>query len=897
MHGVELDWDQVVGQGGDLVPLPTYAFQRERFWTEPAKPAGDAAALGLDATRHPWLGAAVSLADGDGYVLTGRLSVAEHPWLADHAVFGTILVPGTGLLEIALTAAHQAGMGRVAELTLLDPLVLAEDTAVQVQAVIHAEEITIYSRVDDAPWRRHATGTLATPGHVSEVATTPPPDAEHLDLDGFYESLAARGLDYGPAFQGLTELCRTGDTAYGLVRLADGLDPNGFGIHPALLDAALHTLFGALDDHDSVLLPFAWTGVELYATEVTELRVRVDVDGDTARVAVTSTAGQPVLHADGLVIRVATAEQIRAAETVEHLYRVDFQPIPVPEPVEAGDPADVDVVLAALDGGTPPPARLVINAPVGGPRETTGSALRTMQRILAEPRLDATELVWVTRAGDLAHAPLCGLVRAARAENPERTIRTIEVGDDATLLPHAIAASGEPEIVLRDGEIRAARLVPVAVPASVPARFDPEGSVLITGGTGELGRTVARHLVVRHGVRHLVLTSRRGPDAPGADDLVAELTAAGAISVRVVACDVGRRDDIAAVLADDTHPWTGVFHLAAALDDGLLADQSPERLDAVWQPKAGGAAHLHELTRDLDLAAFVLFSSAAGVLGGAGQSNYAAANAFLDALAGHRRAAGLAGVSLSWGLWQQAGIGLTARLGQAELARLRRQGVAALSVDQGLAALDAALALDRPHLVPLRLDRTALDRQADQIPPLLRGLIRAPRKRIGEPGPTAGGLRERLLARPAADRITLLTQLVRQAAATVLGLPDGTTLSPTQVLKELGIDSLMAVELRRHLATETGLTLPATLAFDHPTPAAIATHLLTRLALTTPNHPTPTSTPATPTTTVEPIAIVAMSCRLPGGIATPEAFWELLSTGGDAVNVFPDRWQALDVYD
>ncbi|HEU5476012.1 MAG TPA: SDR family NAD(P)-dependent oxidoreductase, partial [Actinophytocola sp.] len=823
VHGVELDWDWITGTSGP-VPLPTYAFQRERFWLDTPKSASK--------NEHPWLGTAVCLADGDGWVLTGRLSMAEHPWLADHAVFGTILVPGTALLEIALTAAHQAGADRVSELTLLEPLVLPEDTAVRIQAVIHAEEITIYSRIDDAPWRRHATGTLATPGPVPEIATTPPPDAERLDLDGFYESLAARGLDYGPAFQGLTELCRTGDTAYGLVRLPDGLDPNGFGIHPALLDAALHTLMGLRED-DTVLLPFEWTGVELYATGATELRVRVDLDGETARVAVADGAGQPVLYADGLVIRAATAEQVRAGDTVEHLYRVDFQPVTEPDQAPVADHAvDVDELLDSPSGEVP--ARLVIDAPVAPAWEATVAALRITQRVLADPRLDATELIWVTRAGDLAHAPLCGLVRAARAENPERTIRIVEVGAepaDRAVLGRALAMTGEPEIAIRDGEIRVARLVPAEVSAGVPGVLDPAGSVLITGGTGELGRTVARHLVTRHGIRHLVLTSRRGLEAPGAADLVAELTAAGAQSVQVVACDVGRRADVATVLAtaDAAHPWTAVFHLAAVLDDGLLADQSPERLDAVWQPKVDGAVHLHELTRELDLAVFVLFSSAAGVLGGAGQSNYAAANAFLDALAGHRRAAGLAGVSLSWGLWQQAGIGLTARLGQAELARLRRRGIGALTERQGLAALDAALAQPHAHLVPVRLNRSR-DNGAE-VPVLLRTLLRAPRRRTGAAAANPTGLRDRLLALPDDQRLGHLSQLVQREIATVLGRtgPDG--VGPRQVLKDLGLDSLMAVELRRRLSAETGVPLPSTLAFDHPTPVAIATLLLDKLSL------------------------------------------------------------------
>ncbi|HEU5469529.1 MAG TPA: beta-ketoacyl synthase N-terminal-like domain-containing protein, partial [Actinophytocola sp.] len=896
VHGVELDWDRILGGSGGLVALPTYAFQRERFWVQTSKTVAR--------NEHPWLGPALSLADGDGYVLTGRLSVAEHPWLADHAVFGTILVPGTALLEIALTAAHQAGADRVSELTLLEPLVLPEDTAVQVQAVIHAEEITIYSRIDDAPWRRHATGVLTGPGPVFEPDDWPVAEAEPIDLDGFYDRFAERGLDYGPAFQGLTELCRAGDTAYGLVRLPDGLNPNGFGIHPALLDAALHTLTGIRDD-GAVLLPFAWTGVELYATGATELRVRIDLDGDAVRIAVTDGAGQPVLRADRLVIRAATAEQVRAGDTAGHLYRVDFRPVAgvAPNPATGAvwvlgvdGMAKLDSLLAR-DGASPDRVIVDATAPDADPLTVTTAALLMAQRLLAEPELARAELVWVTSgavdAGDgvaeLAGAPLWGLLRAVRAEYPDRVIHLVDTDDPSDPAGIAVPA-GEPEIAIRGGEIRAARLVPVAASADGPVAFDPEGAVLITGGTGELGRLVARHLVARHGVRHLVLTSRRGPDAPGAADLAAGLTEAGARTVRVVGCDAGRRAELAAVLDAAERPWTGVFHLAAVLDDGVLAGQSPERLEAVWRPKAGGAAHLHELTRDLDLAAFVLFSSAAGVLGGAGQANYAAANAFLDALAAHRRTLGRPAVSVSWGLWQQSGIGLTARLGQAELARMRRRGVAALSAEQGLAALDAALGPDHAHLVPVRLDR-----DPDQVPALLRGLIRAPRKRLGPAGAPAG-LRERLLGLPAAERTTRLTELVRREAAVVLGMSGPDHLAAGQVLKDLGLDSLMAVELRRRLAAETGLTLPATLAFDYPTPTAIAGLLLDKLALGGPaaSRPAPARAGAVPN---EPIAIIAMACRLPGGIDSPESYWDLLADGADAIGEFPPRWEKLDVYD
>ncbi|WP_133169036.1 type I polyketide synthase [Streptomyces sp. DH-12] len=908
VQGHDLDAGRVLGEGG-LVPLPTYAFQREPYWMDTPKSSGDLRSVGLEVSDHAWLGAALGLADGDGHLFTGRLSLAEQPWLAEHAAFGTVLVPGTGLLELALTAAHHAGAERVEELTLLEPLVLPEDGAVRLQVVVSAPEagsgrrpVAVFSRPEDASdevgWRRHAAGELSEAGQAgvgdragfAELAQWPVAGAEQVSLDGFYEDFAARGLVYGPAFQGLTELWRKGNTAYGIVRLPEGQSADGFGVHPALLDAALHTLVGVREetgDDRPVFLPFEWTGVELHAAGSTELRVRITLDetGTALGVQVADPTGRPVAEVEALAIREATAEQLRSAETVEHLYHVDFRPSPLPqvqetpaggtwllgentelsEILEVRHVADVGVLLARLDDGRAAPARLVVDAtaadaPPGGDAayRLTAETLNTLRSLVGDPRLAEAELVWITRSAtgadeelrDLAHAPLWGLLRVARSEYAERVIRLIDLGgaaDDA-LLPQALALPGEPEIAIRDGEIRTARLVRATVapvtgtaeeePPRPPAAgpLSPEGSVLITGGTGELGRALACHLVREHGVRHLVLTSRRGMDAPGAAELVEELTGSGAETVQVLACDVSRREDVALALAaaDADHPWTGVFHLAGVLDDGLLATQDAERLERVWAPKAAGALHLDQLTRQqgLDLAAFVLYSSAAGVLGGAGQGNYAAANAFLDALAARRRADGLPALSLSWGLWRQAGLGLTAGLGQAELARLRRGGIGALSTRQALTALDAALGLPYSHLVPVRLELTSLQREVDNgatAPALLRNLLRAPRRRAGAATGSPSGLREQLLALPDDQRLPHLSRLVQREAATVLGLPTADGVGADQVLKDLGMDSLMAVEVRRRLSAETGLTLPSTLAFDHPTPSAIAALLLAKL--------------------------------------------------------------------
>ncbi|WP_408993638.1 SDR family NAD(P)-dependent oxidoreductase [Streptomyces europaeiscabiei] len=772
---------------------------------------------------------------------------------------------------------------------------------------------------------------------MTALAQWPVPGAERVELDGLYDRLAGQGLGYGPAFQGLRELwCKDG-VGYGLVRLPEEVGPGEFGVHPALLDAALHTLAALRSTEEAVILPFEWSDAELRSTGPGELRVRVELDEaqTSARVLAADPAGNVVVSGT-LALREATREQIRGSRSARHLYRVAFTPARALREVPhedlwvlggSGDlaralgaeaVADLAAALAGLGEDEPAPARIVVDttgAVSGGGvpdaesvRDAAAAVLAQVQGVVAEPRLAGTEVVWATRgavgeaAYDLAHAPVWGVVRVARAEYPERSVRLVDLDAgalDAELLERAIAVEGEPEIALRDGRILVARLTRTDQPDQPETpRFDPDGTVLITGGTGELGRQLATHLVHEHGIRHLVLTSRRGTHAPGTDDLITTLTQAGADTIDIHACDITDHHQTATLINSLERPLTGVFHLAGTLDDGLITTQTPQRLTEVLAPKIDGALHLHTLTTDHNLAAFVLFSSAAGILGGAGQSTYAAANTFLDALAEHRRAQGQVATSLSWGLWQQAGIGMTAHLGDAELARMRRQGVTALTTQQALHLLDTTLTGTHPHTIPVKLELGAVQRDFDrdgETRPLLRSLLRAPRRRAT--GTVEGGtLRDRLAPLSDEERGKELTALVCGEAAVVLGIADGTALGADQVLKDLGIDSLMAVELRRRLSAATGVSLPATLAFDYPTPTAIAGLLLDKLALGGASKPA-TTRRARRGTAEEPIAVVSMACRLPGGIGTPEDYWQLLVSGSDAVGSFPSRWSGLDLYD
>ncbi|WP_018568368.1 type I polyketide synthase [Streptomyces sp. PsTaAH-124] len=928
-HGAAVDFSPLLaGRPGRRVHLPTFAFQHRRYWLQAAPgAAGDVVSAGLSAAGHSLLSAVVVAPEDGGVTLTGRLSAHTQPWIADHVVQDAVFFPGTGFVELAVRAGDQVGCALLDELTLNAPLVLGAGEAVQLQVVVGGpdetgrRELGIHSRPEqagpDEPWTRHATGTLSVSAAAAPegLPEWPPRDAEPLDVSALYPDLAGAGLRYGPQFQGLTAAWRAGGDVYAEVALAEQTSADRFGLHPALLDSALHAV--ALTDAvgDEAALPFAWSGVRLHATGARTLRVRLTPvrAGEVALTAV-DASGAPVVSVDSLVLRPVAGAP--APRRVDSLYRIDWRPAATPS-TPAGPVARTDWTAWAdrADAGVPVPDAVVLATEPG----TTAEAVHTgvhrvldaLQRWIADERPEDSRLVVVTRGAvatggepvtDLAGGAVWGLVRSAQSEHPDSFVLA-DLDADTALddVLGAILASGEPQVAVRGGTVLAARLaraVPGEPPAARPA-FGPDGTVLITGGTGMLGRLVARHLVAEHGVRHLLLLGRRGPDAPGAAELVAELAALDA-EVTVAACDAADREALAAVLdaVPADRPLTGVVHAAGLLDDGTLSSLTPERVDRVLAAKADAALHLHELTADLDLSAFVLFSSAAGVIGAPGQGNYAAANAFLDALAAHRGAAGLAGQSLAWGFWSQAS-GMTGDLDDTDRGRMSRNGLLGLADEQGLALFDAAASSAATLLVPARFDLAGI-RADDAAPqPVFTALVPAVRRGTAQAASAAGSFAEQLLRLPETERIAAALDLVRQKVAAVLGYGSPDEVEAERAFRELGFDSLSAVELRNRLGEAGGVRLPVTVVFDHPNPTALARHLVTETCGDRAATAAPASRAATTGPADEPVAIVAMACRYPGDVRSPEDLWRLVAEGTDAIGPFPaDRgWDLEQLYD
>ncbi|MFI0907716.1 type I polyketide synthase [Streptomyces sioyaensis] len=889
VHGAPVDWRPAFpAAAAPRTDLPTYAFQRDRFWLTPSDGAGDVSALGQAEAEHPLLGTAVELPESGALLLTGRLSARTHDWLTDHRVAGSPVVPGPAFVELALRAADEVGCDRLAELSLHAPLVLPAQGAVQLRVTVNAPDeighrpLAIHARRSDEgtgrPWTCHATGTLTADGATPawDLEVWPPAEATPVATDEVAAVLADAGYHHGPAFRCVQAVWRRGDDLFAEVALPEDRTAQAaaFGLHPALLDCALHPVWaGCLaDDGPQARQPARWQGVTLHAVGAAVLRVRLSrTDSEGLTITAADATGRPVLSIESLDTRPVSARTVRggAAAQQDSLFQVAWTEIPgaslaadTPSAwaVVGEDPLrarsglmgagqyaetypDLETLAKEIEGGAAVPDCVVmtaapVTADLNGPEtadavhRVTRQALARAQTWLTSPAFAASKLILLTRgavaawddgaAPDLTTAAVWGLIRSAQTEYPGRfALVDTDAGKPAWRTLLKVAGSEEPQLALRKRALRIPRLTRLAAPdQSAPLLTDPHGTVLLTGGTGLLGAALARHLVTEHGVRDLLLTSRRGPEAPGAAELEAELTALGA-RVTLAACDVADREALAGLLATvpADRPLKAVVHTAVVTDDGIVLSLTPERLDSVLRPKVDAALALHEATKDMDLSAFLVFSSVAGMLGGAGQGNYAAANVFLDALARHRRAQGLPAASIAWGRWAGTSVAMPASLSSM---------VHPLPTTEGLELFDAICGLDHANPVAVRLNTGELRNQsrAATLPPLLRALVHKPSRPAARNAPAeASELRHRLAAMTDAERDETLLDLVRRLMATVLGHASADAIGTQQDFKELGFDSLTALTVRNELNAATKLTLPPAVVFDFADPSALAQHL------------------------------------------------------------------------
>jgi acyl transferase domain-containing protein/esterase/lipase len=910
--GGVVDWTSLFPAGGRRVPLPTYPWQRERYWVDSNGVSGrsarraDLPAPANTAGRWPLAGVRVRM---PGSVLHHSLWVGplRQPFLADHTVFGKVVVAGAFHVSVILAVAAERWPARALELTdveFLRGIVLEPGQEVELHAVLTPdangdgydfELATCAEPEAEGGWTTHARGrvrpTDGAPGAV------PQPDAlEHratqaVDGAAVFERVSAFEVEWGPLWQWLRAgRSGAGCSVYTIVPTYSNAYEEG-PLHPCLLDNGFGAslLSGSVgDSKDSTpRLPFAierlrWWQAPRGSVQCAGISRPHEVD--VADLVLVDEDGGVVAEVEGLTLRRAPREVFLRQESTASsaaLFRLDWSDMPLTVAPRTG--REEGWVVVAAPGSQMAAAlrtrldRCIVIEPAGlgvalvqanplagviclwearpgeeVPEVAQRVALEGLSVVRTLRECAPARLWWVTMgavsvepddAAAVATAPIWGLGRTVMQELPELDCTLVDLAPGAEALDQLVrelaASDGENQVAWRAGRRHVARLARAASIAPTSWAPPTQGTVLLTGGLGALGLHVARWLA-QLGVPHLVLTGRRGVRAPGAAEAVAELEALGT-RVTVAAVDVADREVLRAVIEaiPVELPLRGVIHAAGVLADGVLTEQDAERFARVLSPKVTGAWNLHELTAGRDLVFFVMFSSLSGLLGAAGQGNYAAANAFLDALAAHRRASGLAGQSLAWGPWSE--VGMAAGLDAARRARLAGQGFAALSAAQGLALLGQALARPEALLGAVSLDLGALGRSLGaKVPPVWRALVRVPGKRRTA-AEAQGTWASRLAALPEGTRMDEVRAAVRTDIARVLSVSD---VPGDQPLLELGLDSLMGLEVRNALGKRVGMTLPATMAFDHPTLNAITRWLLADILTVTKPEAPPDKAPA-----------------------------------------------------
>ncbi|MEU6927215.1 SDR family NAD(P)-dependent oxidoreductase [Streptomyces sp. NPDC046631] len=937
VKGHDVDWAALHtgAWSGRQAPdsLPTYPFEGRRFWlpTQMETTAVSVSAAVRPSTSrtriaaggHPFLTSMVETVDGT-MVMSGGLSIRSHPWLMDHRVEDTPLLPGTAFAELLLSAGREVDCPALDEMVLRDPLLLPVDGAqVDVQVTVRRADaqgkraVAVYSRsAADAEWRHHTEGLVSPETcRPAPAGLAAEPGAGRLEADALYAQLREMGYGYGDAFQGV----RGGEHGDGWARsrvvLPDTarINHSGFALHPALSDAALHAAVacGLIETSAAgdIAVPFVFNGVRVGDADDADQcwAVARRVAPDAIALTLADDDGHVLLSVDRMVVRGLERPTQQPAHEEATLYTTDWAEaenelgverrlcvVGADGPLASSlrDTARGGITVATLDEAImivralPGDWQVILSTPSTGPgtataahvHDTAAWALEAVQQwMLAEDLSERALLTFVTRnavavpgddAHDLASSALWGMVRTAQTENPGH-IRVIDVDDSAVAEPVPIKTAlrrSEAQLAVRAGCVLRPHLWPQA-PVIVPFPDCGDDTVVITGGTGTIGRALARHLVTHKSVRSVALLSRSGRQAPGITALTSDLERLGA-SVRVLEADTTDAERLRTALDQlrSERPLAGVVHAAGLLDDAIVPNMTPEQLHRVLASKVDSALNMDAATREDNLRFFTVFSSLYGVLGGPGQANYAAANTFLDHFAHWRRAQGRPANSVAWGLWDEA-TGMTGHLDEADLLRLRRNGVAPFTVSEGLALFDAALSSGTTAVIAARLAVSDATEDATTDGPFLlsrlagRGVdrtekVRAPAPTVAAAPPVPAPRLETQEAPPApaqqraeADqparpqeaatvldllnstdashdqRVAGLLTLVKESVAELLGT-EPRRVDAQQSFYEMGFDSLTSMELRVRLGRKLDIRLGATVVFDHPTPEALASHVV-----------------------------------------------------------------------
>ncbi|MDF0530799.1 type I polyketide synthase [Tsukamurella sp. 8J] len=778
LRGTRIDW-AALHPGGHRVDLPTYAFDRRRYWLHArVGPAVFVTPPGVDALRHPILNQYVPQPESRTLVL-GALPAPAGSWLGDHRIGGRVILPGAVTMECAAVAARKSGL-EIGELVLTAPFEIGEGTT-PVQVQIGPGVVAVHACGTE--WVKVAEGRTEAARPRREAALDWPPAGDEIDCAGVYGNLAAGGFEYGPAYRALKRAWRNGDTLSVEVALPpeEVARARAHLLHPVLLDAAAHAL--AMAEPGRMGMPFAWNGIRLYRPGATALRVRLTRIGpDTLAVAADDLDGNPVLDIDALTMRPLPGRTSRSGAVEAALLSLRWHETHTTTVAHAATVLDVPRggdAVAAVTAFAPRLARAC-----SGPGDV-------LVCVPAAPSTDGSPRL------DAAGAAITGLVRAAAWEYPGR-IRLLHTDAE----PDAGAAPDLAEAAVFDGTVRTPRLaVAPGSAGALPVLAD--GTTVVTGAGSPIAAVVARHLVREYGSRRVLLLGRRGEAAPGTAETLTELAELGA-DAAARACDVTDEAAVRAALAGEH--IVAVVHAAGVVDDALLPDVGGQQVSDVLRPKIDGAAVLDRVTAADPPTLFAVFSSLAGVTGAPGQGVYAAANSALDAFARERAAAGRPTVSVQWGAW---GTGMAERAPGNAAARMRAAGLVPLDADVAMTLFDAAVgraADGDPAVAAARWNPDALPPH-----PMLAWLRADSVAADGVPVTTSGGPRTE-------DE---LVELVRDHVARVAGSAPSAVDDDT-LLPEYGFDSLMTVELRNTLRAETGVDLPVSEVFAEPTVAGLA---------------------------------------------------------------------------